>query len=177
MLTSIEDFLRYFRGVHRRAVRDVAALPPAAEGWRPGIGTGEKAWDINGIVGHMATSRLYFASAYRGEGWVTPESSRERWLPVLEQSADDLEARLRETPDDWLQRKVQMIDTDGAMSGWRVLLLMTEHDIHHRSQLDTYSGINSWDPPDIYGRAAETIAGLQSEQRQRYRAPASGGTE
>ena len=38
---------------------------------------------------------------------------------------------------------------------------MTEHDIHHRSQIDTYAGMNGWDPPDIYGRAAETIAGLQ----------------
>ena len=173
MLSSIADFLHYFNGVHRRALRDVAALPAEADGWRPDVGSGEKSWDINGIVGHMATSRLYFASAYRGQGWVTPEmpdvSSRERWLPALEASAERLQAALTGTPDAWLQRKVPMIDTDRAMSGWRVLLLMTEHDIHHRSQLDTYSGINGWDPPDIYGRAAETIAGLQSEQRQKYR--------
>ncbi|PZC49591.1 MAG: putative damage-inducible protein DinB (forms a four-helix bundle) [Chloroflexi bacterium] len=179
MLSSIEDFLRYFKGVHQRAIRDVAALPPAADGWRPAQGTGEKAWDINGIVGHMATSRLYFASAYSGHGWVTPEPadvhSREQWLPALEQSAQRLQAALQDTPDDWLRRKVPMIDTDRAMSGWRVLLLMTEHDIHHRSQIDTYAGINGWDPPDIYGRAAETIAGLQSEQRRKYRdAPTSG---
>ena len=69
MLTSIDGFLRYFGGVHRRAMRDVAALPPQADGWRPSQGEGEKAWSINGIVGHMAGSRLYFASAYRGEGW------------------------------------------------------------------------------------------------------------
>ena len=39
-----------------------------------------------------------------------------------------------------------MIDTDGELSGWRVLLLMMEHDIHHRSQIDTYAGINGWGP-------------------------------
>ena len=173
MLSSIEEFLRYFRGVHRRAVRDVAALPPQADGWRPALGSGEKAWTINGIVGHMATSRLYFASAYRGEGWVTPESpdvSRyEQWVPVLEESAERFTTLLRDTPDEWLRRKVKMIDTDGELSGWRVLLLMMEHDIHHRSQIDTYAGINGWDPPDIYGRAAETIASLQSQQVQKYR--------
>ena len=173
MLRSIDEFLRYFRGVHRRALRDVSALPAQAEGWRPSLGSGEKAWNINGIVGHMATSRLYFASAYRGEGWVMPEipdvSARELWLPVLEASADRFEALLRDTPDAWLQRKVPMIDTDRALSGWRVLLLMTEHDIHHRSQLDTYAGINGWDPPDIYDRAAETIASLQGEQKRKYR--------
>ena len=173
MLTSMEGFLRYFGGVHRRALRDVAALPPAADGWRPSQGEGEKAWSINGIVGHMATARLYFASAYRGEGWVTPPppdvSSRERWLPALEESWERLQALLGETPDEALHRKVAMIDTDGAMSGWRVLLLMAEHDIHHRSQIDTYAGMNGWDPPDIYGRAAETIAGLQEQQRSKYR--------
>ena len=173
MLTSIDEFLRYFGGVHRRALRDVAALPPEADGWRPSQGEGEKAWTINGIVGHMATARLYFASAYRGEGWVSPEqadvSTRQRWLPVLEESAAQLWSLLAETPDAWLRRKVEMIDSGGAMSGWRVLLLMTEHDIHHRSQIDTYAGINGWDPPDIYGRAAETIARLQEQQRRKYR--------
>ena len=103
MLTSIDGFLRYFEGVHRRAMRDVAALPPQADGWRPAQGEGEKAWTINGLVGHMATARLYFASAYRGEGWVSPEqadvSTRERWLPVLEESAARLRALLEETPD------------------------------------------------------------------------------
>ena len=115
MLTSIDEFLRYFGGVHRRALRDVAALPPQADGWRPSQGEGEKAWTINGIVGHMATARLYFASAYRGEGWVSPApadvSTRERWLPVLEESAAQLWSLLAETPDAWLRRKVEMIDS------------------------------------------------------------------
>ena len=96
-------------------------------------------------------------------------STRQRWLPVLEESAAQLWSLLAETPDAWLRRKVEMIDSSGAMSGWRVLLLMTEHDIHHRSQIDTYAGINGWDPPDIYGRAAETIAALQEQQRRKYR--------
>lgn len=173
MLSSIDEFLRYFNGVHRRAVRDVSALPPQADGWRPALGSGEKAWDVNGIVGHMATSRLYFASAYLGRGWITPEppdvSRYEQWVPVLEDSAERFTTLLRDTPDDWLRRKVKMIDTDRGLSGWRLLLLMVEHDIHHRSQLDTYSGINGWDPPDIYGRSAETIATRQADQRRQYR--------
>jgi hypothetical protein len=62
-----------------------------------------------------------------------------------------------------------MIDTDHKLSDWRVLMLLAEHDIHRRSQLDTYSGISGWDPPDIYGRSAETIDGLQGDQVERYR--------
>lgn len=173
MITSIDAFLRYFEAVHRRAVRDVAALPPEADNWRPSTGEGEKAWSINGVVGHMASSRLYFASAYRGEGWIFPPqadtSRRERWVPVLEESAAAFRRQLEGTPDEWLTRKVQMIDSDGAISGWRALMMMVEHDIHHRSQLDTYSGINGWDVPHIYGRSAEQVGNLQDAQRTRYR--------
>ena len=173
MFPTIDHFLRYFEGVHRRAIRDVGALPPQADGWRPTRGTGEKAWSINGIVGHMATSRLYFASAYRGEGWIMGKqpdvSQRDRLLPALEESATDLRAALQPTPNEWLQRRISMIDTNGDLSGWRILMLMVEHDIHHRSQIDTYAGINGWDPPDIYGRTAEAVAAQRENQVRKHR--------
>lgn len=173
MITSITDFLRYFDAVHRRAVRDVSSLPAEADGWAPAAGEGEHAWSINTLVGHMAGSRLYFASAYLGQGWVSPDPpdvrERSMWAPALEESAAALRAMLESTPDAWLRRKVPMIDTDASLSGWRVLMMMVEHDIHHRSQIDTYAGMNGWPVPDIYGRSAETIAGLQAEQRERYR--------
>ena len=172
MIESIPTFLRYFDAVHRRAMRDVAALPPEADGWAPAHGEGENAWSINVLVGHMAGSRLYFANAYRGEGWVSPQppdtSRRENWLPALEESARNFVAMLEDTPDDWLRRKVAMIDSDGALSGWRVLMMMVEHDIHHRSQIDTYAGMNGWPVPDIYARSAETIGSLQDAERAKH---------
>lgn len=173
MITTIQEFLRYFDAVHRRAMRDVAALPEEADGWTPPAGEGENAWSINQIVGHMAGSRLYFASAYRGEGWLSPKppdvSRREHWLPSLEESATKLRAGLQDTPDEWLTRKVEMIDTDGALSGWRILMMMLEHDIHHRSQLDTYAGLNGWDVPQIFGRAAEQVGAQQAQQAAKHR--------
>ncbi|MBI5949636.1 MAG: DinB family protein [Chloroflexi bacterium] len=172
MLTSIDAFLRYFDAVNRRAMRDIAALPPEADGWTPATGEGEKAWSINKLIGHMAGSRLYFASAYRGEGWISPAppdvSSRDRWLPALEESVREFRRRLEGTPAEWLERKVQMIDSEGGLSGWRVLMMMMEHDIHHRSQIDTYAGANGWDVPQIYNRAAETIGALQEQQRAKH---------
>ena len=42
MFTEIDAFLRYFRSVNRRAVRDVTALPAEADGWAP-IGEAERA--------------------------------------------------------------------------------------------------------------------------------------
>jgi uncharacterized damage-inducible protein DinB len=172
VIESISAFLRYFDAVNRRAVRDISALPPEADGWAPAIGAGEKAWTINTLVGHMAGSRLYFASAYRGDGWISPMppdvSRRELWVPALEASGRALHTALDSTPDAWLRRKVAMIDSDGALSGWRVLMMMLEHDIHHRSQIDTYAGFNGWDVPDIYGRSAETIGSLQGAERAKH---------
>ena len=172
MFVSIDAFLTYFDAVNRRAMRDIGALPPEADGWSPEAAEGEYAWSINTLVGHMAGSRLYFASAYRGEGWISPEppdvSTREQWLPTITESAEELRRRLSDTPDAWLERKIQMIDTDGALSGWRLLMMMLEHDIHHRSQIDTYAGLNGWPVPDIYGRSAEKIGGLQDEQRDKH---------
>jgi uncharacterized damage-inducible protein DinB len=172
VLRSIDAFLTYFDAVHRRAVRDIGALPPEADGWRPSSGAGEAAWSVNQIVGHMAAPRLYFVSSYRGEGWIAPAppdvSSRERWVLALEESARDVRRLLERTPDAWLDRKVPMIDTEGALSGWRILAMMVEHDVHHRSQLDTYAGLNGWPVPDIFGRSAERIAALQTEQRRKH---------
>ncbi len=172
MFTSISAFLKYFDAVNRRALRDIGALPPDADGWTPATGEGEQAWSINTLVGHMAGSRLYFISAYRGEGWISPQppdvSTRDRWLPAIAESAEELHRSLDGTPDAWLGRKVQMIDTDGKLSGWRLLMMMLEHDIHHRSQIDTYAGLNGWPVPDIYGRSAENIGGLQEEQRAKH---------
>jgi len=173
MITDIESFLRYFDAVHRRTVRDVTALPPAAEGYRPATGEGENAWSINDIVRHMAGSRLYFARAYRGEGWyfgdpLRPVNSQADWVPCLEEAAAEFRRRLEGTPDDWLARRVPMIDTDGSLSGWRILMMCLEHEVHHRSQIDTYAGLEGWPVAHIFGRSAESI-GLQRKRQRRPR--------
>ncbi len=172
MFVSIDAFLKYFDAVNRRALRDIGALPPEADGWTPEVAEGEYAWSINTLIGHMAGSRLYFASAYQGAGWISPAppdvSARDRWRPAIAESAEELHRQLDDTPDAWLERNIPMIDTDGTLSGWRVLMMMLEHDIHHRSQIDTYAGLNGWPVPDIYERSAEKIGGLQDAQREKH---------
>ena len=168
MITDIASYLRFFDSVRRRTERDVAALPPEAAAWKaPPATTGEGAgWSIGDIVGHIGGSRLYFASAFRGEGWVLtpPEIDRadqQTWLPWLQASAARFVALMQDTPPEWLTRKVEMIDTPGSLSGWRLLMMMLEHEVHHRSQIDTYAGLQGWPVPDIFGRSAESIDALQ----------------
>ncbi|MGI8609798.1 MAG: DinB family protein [Candidatus Dormibacteria bacterium] len=171
MLTSVQDFIRYFEGVNRRALRDVAALPPEADGWRPARGAGEQAWEIGQLVGHIVDSRRMFLSVYRATGWrmtLPKPLPRDRWVPELEASGAELVAGLAETPDEWLQRRIPAIDgSDATLAGWRALMNMVEHEVHHRSQIDTYAGLNGWHVPQIFNRTAEEVAEISARTGDR----------
>ncbi|HXM56337.1 MAG TPA: DinB family protein [Candidatus Dormibacteraeota bacterium] len=158
---TITGFLGHFKGLNRRAVRDFGALAAEAETWRPPRGEGEDGWDVGQIVAHMAMSRLFFARAYRElrwqpEPWPDPTRSRTEWVGALNGSAARLHDLLQGTPDDWLVRQVPMLD-GRPVEGWRVLLLMLEHDVHHRAQVQTYAGLFGWGSQHIYGRSAEEV--------------------
>lgn len=174
MIADIDAYLRYFDGVRRRTERDVRALPRGAAAWRPPRRDGEAGWTLGQIVAHIGASRLYFASAYRGEGWIWAESGADpddqaTWLPSLEASAARYAGLLRDTPAAWLTRRIEMIDTPGeTLAGWRLLMMMLEHEVHHRSQIDAYAGLEGWPVPQIFGRSAEAIDALQEAQRARH---------
>src|ERR1700674_3513918 len=107
MISDMASYLRFFDSVRRRTERDVAALR------RPAV-RGESGWSIGQIVGHLGASRLYFASAYRNEGWIwTPPDSdaddQRTWLPWLDASAARFTTLLRGTPAEWLTRRIEMI--------------------------------------------------------------------
>src|SRR5262249_9483346 len=148
--------------------------PAAAAGWGGPRGGREGGWSIGKIVGHIGATRLYFASAYGGEGWLTfePEidtDDQRTWIPWLEMSARRFHERLQDTPNEWLNRRIEMIDTPGAtLSGWRLLMMMVEHEVHHRSQIDSYAGLEGWPVPHIFNRSAESIVALQHDQRTRH---------
>ncbi len=173
MITDVESYLRFFDSVRRRTERDVAALPPEAGAWRPPAASGEAGWGIGELVGHIGATRLYFASAYRGEGWILATADIDRadqrtWLPWLQSSAERFGALIRDTPAEWLARRIEMIDIPGTLPGWRLLMMMLEHEVHHRSQIDTYAGLQGWPVPQIFERTFEGITALQPEQRARH---------
>ena len=174
MITDIASYLGFFDSLRRRTERDVAALPPASVDWTPPAIEGEVGWTIGQIVGHIGSSRLYFASANRNEGWIWHEpamDSRDQstWRPWLEASAARFAAWLTDTPDVWLTRRIEMIDSPGrTLSGWRLLMMMLEHEVHHRSQIEAYAGIMGWPVQHIFGRSAESIWGQQPAQRKKH---------
>jgi hypothetical protein len=37
-----------------------------------------------------------------------------------------------------------LADSTASVAGWRVLMMLTEHEIAHRALLTTYAGMNGW---------------------------------
>src|SRR5262245_65223836 len=111
MITSVASYLRFFDGVRGRTERDVAALPREAAAWRPPERDGESGWSIGQLVAHIGGSRLYFASAYRGEGWLWEKDpdvdpvNQDTWIPWLRKSADRFVELIEDTPEEWLNRR------------------------------------------------------------------------
>jgi uncharacterized damage-inducible protein DinB len=172
VITDIAAFLRYFDGVNRRAVRDFGSLGPAAETWKPPEQEGEDGWSVSQIVSHIATTRVFFARAYAegayvGENFEAPTNTREEWVAALEKSAARFHEILEATPDSHLQRRMTMLaDPSRTMGAWRVLMQQVEHEIHHRSQVQTYAGLYGWGVSQIFGQRAEDV-GLRVAENMR----------
>jgi uncharacterized damage-inducible protein DinB len=180
VISDVSSFVRYLEGVHRRTARDVGSLPPEAQTWKPPPSSDEESssWTIPDIVRHIAEARLFFAGAFMGEGWVWdrwPDGLEriEAWLPALEKSSGAFSARVSEAPDERLASKVDPMAGEGRpLSGWRVLMMMVEHEIHHRSQLETYAGLNGWPVNQLFGRTNEwVVSQRESEMRDRPERP------
>ena len=176
MISDTGSFLRYFEGVHARTARDVGSLPPEAENWKPPPSTDEESssWGVPDIVRHIAEARLFFAGAFLGEGWIWdpwPDglARRGEWVPALEKSLAAFSARVADAPEERLSAKVDPIGGEGrALSGWRLLLMMVEHEVHHRSQLETYAGLNGWPVNQLFGRTNEwVVSQREAEMRDR----------
>ena len=53
------------------------------------------------------------------------------------------------------------------MSGWRLLMMNVEHEVHHRSEIDANARLQGWPVPEIFNRAWVTIQDLTPEQHAR----------
>ncbi len=170
MLANVASFLRFFETVHARTVRDVGALPANSQAWKPpASATGEAAWGIGEVVDHICQARAYFVGAFCGRGWRFPESTgvvaidRATWVPALQASFAAVQGHLIAAEDAWLSRRVTTTTGEGQLAGWRVLMLMVEHEIHHRSQIDTYAGLQGWPVPDLFNLSYEQLAELDRQ--------------
>lgn len=158
MLTSLIQFADYFAGVRRRTLVVASALPENAVDWAPRSGE----FTAGDILRHLAAAQLMYLGAFFGKGWHYPGHRRHlapdkaAAVHLLEERQREFDVALRSTSTEALSS--QRADLAGRpLSAWRIVMMLVEHEIHHRSQLDTYLSELGILPPHLFGAGVEEL--------------------
>ena len=163
MIGSVREFTEYFDGVRRRTVGFVRMIPPDKVDWAPMAGE----FTCGDIVRHLAASESMFTGVVADGGW-RYDGHQRALAPSLEAALGLLDARhaaavraLAKTDDAALAEPRPSLEPGARpIRGWRVLMAMCEHEVHHRSQLASYLTLLGVDTPDIFGLGVEDVARL-----------------
>jgi uncharacterized damage-inducible protein DinB len=163
-ILSIQPFLQYFTNFRERTLRVARCIPPEKIDWTYAPGK----FTFGDLLRHLAVAERYM--------WAeNVQGHPSRYTTHGKELADGLEnilafmQRLHEesmaifsklTPED-LQRKCP---TPGgvAITVWKWLRSMTEHEIHHRGQIYLYLGILGVPTPPLYGLTSEQVRARSS---------------
>ena len=164
MITDIEAFIKYFHGQRRRTQWVVDAFPPEKADWRPWPGEMSAAE----IICHIAAGHLMYASVVAHDHWEVDDYEKEAvsWNRALKYFHTATEAALellRPLPNSTLNQKRRRLDTNLPASAWRFLLLMIEHEVHHRAQLESYLMLLNVRRPELGGLTIESIRAALTE--------------
>jgi uncharacterized damage-inducible protein DinB len=162
----MREFTDYFEGVRRRTVGFFRTIPADMIDWAPKDGE----YTSGDIVRHVATSESMFSGVVADGVWRYDGHGRDL-AGTLEEALALLEARhaaatraLSVAGDAALTQVRAPLEPGGrAIRGWRVLMAMCEHEVHHRSQLASYLTLMGVDAPDIFGLGVEDVTRLTAE--------------
>jgi uncharacterized damage-inducible protein DinB len=166
VITTVREFAEYFDGVRRRTVGFFRTIPAAMIDWAPKDGE----YTCGDIIRHVAASESMFSGVVADGAWRYDGHGRELGAS-LEQALALLDARhraaaaaLARAGDATLGQLRPALEPDGRpIRGWRVLMAMCEHEVHHRSQLASYLTLMGIDAPDIFGLGVEDVTRLTAE--------------
>lgn len=163
MIETIEDFIKYFDSIRRRTLNYVRLVPPDRLDWAPKEGE----FTCADIIRHFSVSeRMFIRVAMEGrwkyEGHETEEKQAlDELMALLETSHAEALQKLKQFPDPDLNAPRFGPKGDGQpLKAWRWLMVMAEHEIHHRSQLAVYLTLLGVQPPHIFGLGVEDLIAL-----------------
>ena len=158
-IRSIATFLPYFENIRKRTQRVVDTIPRDRIEWTHQEGK----FTLGDLVRHIAaTERYMFAENVQGNESRYPGHSRKladgydkvmRYLAEMHAESMEIFGRLS---DDDLQNKCT---TPGgiAITTWKWLRSMVEHEVHHRAQIYLMLGILGVETPPLYGLTSEEV--------------------
>ena len=172
MIASVAGFADYFESVRRRTHEFFRAIPPGRVDWAPREGE----YTCGDIVRHVAAAEAMFVGAVVDGVWRYGGHARSS-APTLDAALAWLDAghataaaRLRALGDGVLTETRPALEPRGRpVRAWRLLLAMTEHEVHHRSQLASYLTWMGVEAPDIFGLGVEDVERLTAHGAGRER--------
>jgi uncharacterized damage-inducible protein DinB len=158
-ITTIAPFLDYWRGIRERTRRVVLVVPSDQIEWSYAPGK----WTFGDIVRHLAgIERDMYAenvhgrpSRYPGHGRELAEG-KETVVAYLDAKHREAVALFGALADDALQTKC-MTPAGTAITAWKWLRAMVEHEAHHRGQLYLMLGMLGVTTPPLYGLTEEEV--------------------
>ena len=155
-----EDFLLYWPNVRARTTRLLALIPAEHVEWAPGPGR----WTLGDTVRHLAgIERWMYAETVHGRPIRYPGHGREladglEAITALHHRCHDeamVEFRAL-TPQQWTGKTLTAGDV--AITTWKWLRAMIEHEAHHRGQIYMTLGLLGVPTPPLYGLPEEEVA-------------------
>ncbi len=154
---EFEKIVGWFERVYERTWQVAQAVPPDQLDWRPASSEFSCAELIRHIgstevmnVQRLETGKLVYPGHRENSGYRQSEV-----LAYLSNCHAQAINGLNRYGEAGLTR---LIPTNhGQIEGWRVLVGLIEHEIHHRSQLCSYLSQLGTPPPPLYGLYVEEL--------------------
>ncbi|MGE0360567.1 MAG: DinB family protein [Vicinamibacterales bacterium] len=151
----LADLLRALDTARGRTARLAAGIPDSAFDWAPTPG----AFTCADLLRHLAAAERHLfvevalggVSRYPGHD-KSLAYGREGVLAYLDAMHEESMALLQRLDDEALERRVAP-PTGAQIPTWRWLQLMTEHEAHHRGQLDLMLRLLGVETPRLFGIA------------------------
>lgn len=158
MIHHVEEFVGYFGSIRKRTLNYAQIIPADQINWAPREGE----FTCADIVRHIASGeKMFIGVATRGrwkyDGHTGEQATLEELLAHLEAMHTDAMEALHFLPDAELDDTRHALEGESKIKVWRWLMAMTEHEIHHRSQLAMYLMLMGVTPPHIYGLSVEDL--------------------
>ena len=158
-IRSVKQFLEYWNGLRERTRRVVASIPPDRLEWtyRP------NAFTFGDLIRHLATIERYmYAETVVGRPSRYPGCGREladgydAVLAYSDRLDGEARAIIGELSDADLARKCQT-PAGTAITTWKWLRAMCEHEAHHRGQIYMMLSMLELATPPLFGMTSEEV--------------------
>ncbi len=160
MIRDIESFVHYFDGIRRRTLNYIRIIPPDQMDWSPKPGE----FTFAEIIRHLASGEQMFVGVVVEGRW--RYGGHDHGPTTLDELIQQLEAVHATAMDRlWQAPNAALDEARPSLQGppvraWRWLMAMTEHEVHHRSQLAVHLTLLGVQPPHIYGLGVEEVIAL-----------------